>query len=457
MTTRSVRARSAAAFAATDDGAVWAFRFVMAVGIAVLFLVGRHQWFIRDDWALVITRDAVRQSFGWKDWLFSPQDGHWLTVPVLIYRGLQNVFGLESYLPFLLPVVLTHIAAVLLVRVLCRRCGVSPWTTTLVCAVLLVFGAGWENIVFAVQVAYNLSLVAFLAQVVLADHDGPPDRRDAVGTVLAVIGAMSSGFAPIFIAGIGLFLALRRRWLALAVAVVPQGLAYMWWYVFWQSDSTTAVPDGSKALVPAFVAQGLGSTMRSMVALPGLAGIALLGTLGVTLWKGTGWRVQSLLLTLWATAAVMLIGIGFQRVGFGVAYATTSRYQYMTAMLLAPALALAVDQLVRVSSVARLAARLVLAFAVVVNLGWLFDYGDKFAADTQAQKDTFELIVGSGLIDEAEPNHIPEPFSSDVTVRWLPWLVEHHVISPRTPANQAEIDHVRAALGLSVAAPTPVP
>ena len=51
-------------------------------------------------------------------------------------------------------------------------------------ALLLVFGSGWEDIVFAIQLVYNLSLVAFLAMVLLVDHDGPPDRRDAWAAVL---------------------------------------------------------------------------------------------------------------------------------------------------------------------------------------------------------------------------------------------------------------------------------
>ncbi len=453
MTTHSVKLRSARSFLITDRGAAWAFRVAMAFGVAVLIIVGRNQWFVRDDWALVITRNTVRDTLGWKDWLFVPQDGHWLTVPVLLYRGLQNALGLDSYVPFLALAVVTHIAAVLLVRIVCRRCGVSPWTTTIVCTLLLLFGAGWENIVFAVQVTYNLSLVAFLAQLVLADHDGPVDRRDVAGAGLAVIGAMSSGFAPVFITGIAIFLAFRRRWAALAVAVLPQGIVYLWWYVFWQSGSTSGVPHGSKALVSSFVAQGLGTTLHSMVVLPGLAGVALLATIGIALWRGTGWKVQSTLLALWATAAVMLIGIGIERVGFGVDYATTSRYQYMTAMLVAPAFALAVEQLARVATVALWAGRIVLAFAVLVNLGWLVNNGDKFAAESQHEKGTFELIAGSGLIAQADAGHIPELLSSDVSVRWVPWLVEQHAITARVPANQAELDRARAALGLPSVSP----
>jgi hypothetical protein len=451
--TRSDRLRNAIAYAATDDGATWAFRVVLLLSVVALVLVGRHQWFVRDDWALIVTRGAVRDSLGWKDWLFAPQDGHWMTVPVLTYRALQNTVGLGSYVPFLALVMILHVAIVLVVRVLCRRCGASPWTTTLVCALLLLFGTGWENIVFAVQITFNLSLLAFVVQLALIDHEGPVDRRDVLGSAIAMVGVMSSAFGPIFIAGIVVLLALRKRWLALVVAVVPQGVAYVWWYLFWQSGSTTHVPSGSTSLVPAFVAQGLGSSLHSLVVLPGLAGIGLLATIGIALWKGNGWRTQSLLLTVWATALVMLFGIGVERVGFGVAYATTSRYQYMTVMLLAPAFALAVDQLKKVTVVALWVGRLVVAFAAVVNLGWLMNEGDKFATASQHQRDTFELITGSGLADQADQNHVPEPFSSDISVHWLPWLVHEQAITPRTPANQAEVDRVRAALGLPPATP----
>lgn len=448
MTVRSERLRSVVAYAATDNGAEWGFRASMAFGLLLILRAGWHQWFVRDDWAVVITRMVTRDTLGWKQWLFSPQDGHWLTIPVLAFRAIQNTFGLSSYLPFLALVVVTHIAAVLLVRVICRRCGVTPWTTTLISVVLLVFGAGWENIIFAIQISYNLSLLAFLAQVVLTDHQGGVDRRDLVGALLAVVGVMSSGFAPIFITGIALFLVLRRRWSALVVAVVPQGLVYAWWYFAWQAGSTTSVPPGPKSLIPSFVVHGVGSALHSMVAVPGLGGVALLAVIAVALWTGSGWRTQSTLLALCGTAAVMLAAIGVARVGLGVESATASRYQYMTAMLLAPSLALAVDQLVKVARQAHWAGRIVIASAIVVNAGILLNSGTDLARRAQQQRDTFELVAGSGLMDQTLPTQAPDLFSPDVTVQWLPWLVDQHAIHPRVPTNQAEIDRVRKAIGL---------
>ena len=154
---------------------------MLVITVVVFYIVGRHQWFTRDDWAFVLTRERILQFHGWQDWLFLPQDGHWMTIPIVLYHWIQELFGLTSYWPFLLPAMVAHVGAVLLARKVCRRLHVSAWTTTIVCSMLLVFGSGFDNIVFAIQVCYNLSLVCFLAQLLLVDHDGPVDWRDGVG------------------------------------------------------------------------------------------------------------------------------------------------------------------------------------------------------------------------------------------------------------------------------------
>ena len=47
----------------------------------VLYVGGRNQWFIRDDWAFLFTREKVHQASGLDDMLFQAQDGHWMTIP----------------------------------------------------------------------------------------------------------------------------------------------------------------------------------------------------------------------------------------------------------------------------------------------------------------------------------------------------------------------------------------
>jgi hypothetical protein len=436
----------------SDDGAKWAFVLAIGGAIVAYYFAARHQWFVRDDYALVLTRQRVLEISGWQHWLFDPQDGHWLTVPVLVYHVTENLFGLDSYWPFLVPTLLSHIAAVLLVRILCRRNGVSAWTTTLVCSLLLVFGAGWENMVFAIQITFNFSLVAFLAQLVLTDHDGPVDRRDWIAVGISIIGVMSSGFGPIFMVGIFVLLAVRRRWKALVIAVGPQAVLYGWWYVFWEKDPASDSHPGNLSHLPAFVAKGVGTTFDSLVSLSGLGGIALVATLAVALSARFGPRTRSMFVALTATTLVMFLAIGVERVGFGLSIASSSRYLHIAGILLAPIFALAIDQLARISREARWAGLAVVSASTLLNLGVLHELSIDWATDARAQKDTLDLIAGSGLAPQADPNRSIFLDSPDVRVLSIPVLIEQGAVHPRPPITPEEIQRVRDALGLP---PTP--
>lgn len=431
-----------------ERSARWAFRLALAASIPVYYVVGRYQWFIRDDWAFVLTRDRMRRQFGWDDWLFTAQDGHWMTPPLIVYRLVESIFGLGSYWPFLVPTVALHVGAVLLVRVLCRRMGVHEWTTTLLCIALLWFGGGWENIVFAVQITYNISLVAFLAQLVLTDHDGPPDRRDVLGAALGVIGVMSSGFGPFFIVGVGLFLALRHRWVAAAVAVVPQGLAYAWWAVTWGADVASETVTGPRTLAPVFAARGITTTFERLVAVPSLAGVAILASLAVVFTTREP-RTRTLAITLWVVPTLMFLGVGVQRIGFGLDSAGSSRYVHIAAMLVVPLLGRTVDSVARWSTPLHRSAQVLLVASVTINAAWLHTESGAWAQRAAQARRTFELLAGSPLTATVDPAVVPVAFDPDVTVGQIAVLVERGAIEARPTVTPDDEALVRKALGLS--------
>ena len=448
MTDLERRVRAAVASLRTDAAARWAFRGAIVLTVIMFAVIGRHQWFTRDDWASLITRPAQRKTEGMSSFLFSPQDGHWMTLPVLLYDATRRAFGLGSYWPFLIPAMAAHIAVVLLARVLCLRHHVSAWTTTLLCSMLLMFGAGWENIIFAIQITFNFSLVAFLAQVVLTDHEGPADHRDWIASGLALIGVMCSGFGPIFIVGIAAVLVLRQRWKALFIAVVPQGLAYGWWYVVWGADPASDSHPGNKSQIPQFAVHGLSATFNALTGLPGLGSIALVGILTVVLSNRFGRRTQALLIGLGVTIVFMFVGIGFERVGFGVQLAESSRYVHVAGIIIAPVFGLAIDQLARIAREVRWAGLGVLALALVVNVGTLRQATTSWALSSSFERETFELIAGSGLVAQADPNRYPFPDSPDVTIGSLGTMVAQGALNPRVPVTDQELQRVRDALGL---------
>ena len=443
-----MRGRSAVRWAASAEGATWAFRLMLVASLGVYWVVGRRQWFIRDDWAFILSRPQWRAERGNDVWLLTAHDGHWMTPPLLVYRLLQNVFGITSYWPYLTVNLLLHVTAVVLVRQLCLRWRVSPWTTTLLCSTLLVFGGGWQNVVFAVQITYNLTLVCLLAQVLLADHDGPADRRDWIGAGLGVVGVMSSGFGPFTIVGVAVMLVLRRRWRALAIGVAPQAILYGWWFLTWQEDLAANAFPGPRSQVPAFAVRGITATFEALTGVASLAGVAIVGAAAVALSPRVATQVRTGLLALWAMTVLMFLGVGLQRIGFGVLSAGESRYVYMAGMLLVPAFGLAIDHLARWSTGVHRAARVVLLAAVVLNAGWLQTSSAEWADRAAEARRLFELAAGSGLTDQADPDRQLDDYNPDVTVRRLTLLVDEGAITARTPSTPEEIAEVRRALGL---------
>ncbi len=421
---------------------------VWPLGLMVLIFVGRDQWFARDDWAFLVTRRVIGNGLGVDDMLLLPQDGHWMMWPLLVFRATYELFGIGSYWPFLVVLWLTHFAAVALARAWMVRFGVSAWTTTLMTALLLVFGAGWENLLFAVQITYNMSLVAFLGHLLLADHDGPLDRRDAIGSVLGFVSVSSSGFGPFFLLGTLLLLTLRRRWLAAAVAVVPQTIALSWWWLTWGADPAGERGSAAPSFVIDFLRVGANSTLSSMTGIELLAGAGCLLCIAVAVWPGTPSTVRVPTIAFLITAIVMYAGVGSRREVFGIGAAAWSRYQYMAAMIVAPVFAYGLDQVRHFAPWAKWVVRLMLVYAIACNLVWLYNGSQFWSAQSTADKRVFELVAGSRQRWEVPQDRAMTDFSPDVRVHDLVELVDSGAITPRVPATPEEQLLVDRALGL---------
>ena len=421
-----------------DDVARVAMWLVWPFGIAVLVWAGRDQWFIRDDWAFLFSRDRFREVGGLDTMLLEPQDGHWMTWPILTFHAIRALFGIGSYLPYLIVLWITHVGVVLLTRAWMRRLGVSTWTTTLITAVLFLFGAGWENLLFAVQIVYNFSLLAFLAHTLLVDHAGPVDRRDWAGAGIALIGVSSSGFGPFFAFGVGLLLVLRRRWTAAAVAVVPQALAWSWWWLTWGADPAGDAGDAGARFVASFVRHGVWSTFGSLMGTGVLGWSAFLLCVAMIVWPATGAARRLPMIAFLATALVMFAGIGLRREVFGSVAAGWPRYQYMAAMIVAPVLAVGLDQAPRFASWARWVPRLILVVAVARNAVWLGNGSDYWSSVAENDRRIFSLVAGSPDRSTLPPDGYMSEISPDVQIRDLPDLVDAGAITPLDPATSED-------------------
>lgn len=335
----------AANASATDRGtwAAAAFAAYLVLAVPVLVWAGSEYWFARgDDWGLIV-RDA-----GSFDGLFRHQHQHWSTVPILSYKVVFAAVGLQSYLPYQLVTIAAHLTVAVLLRAIVRRAGGSPWVATVVAGSIVLYGSGAENMLLAVQVSMVTTMVCGLAQLLLLDHDGDLDRRDAFGVVVGIVGLMTSGVAPVFVVAVGIAGVLRRGWRVAAFHVVPLAVVYGAWNR-WQSGSMPDTLTPPVDVLPEWVREGwvgvgLGLGQHPVVA------VALVATAAAGLVLGCrddGWSFvrgrAAVPLAMVSVASLLFVGVAWNRWFFGPESVRQDRYIGIGTVLVLPMVGVGVE------------------------------------------------------------------------------------------------------------------
>ncbi len=326
--------------------------FAVTAGALVFYLwIARHAWFEIDEWDFLADRSAGSVSD-----LLRPHNEHWSTLPILLWRGLFHVFGLRTYTPYLLVLLLAHLTLAYLLRVVMLRAGVRPWTATAAASLFVLFGAGAEDILWAFQIGFVASLVLGVIQLLLADHAGPIGRRDGLAVASGLAALLCSGLGVTMAVVVGLAVLLRRGVRAAALQTVPLAAVYFVWFGAYghRSYQERTVP----SRIPTFIGDVVWATFRGLGQVPGL-GIVLAGVLLVGLYLAWSGRSRQELRESAAVPFALLVGslvfifvTSLGRAGvaeqalFRVPVASP-RYIYVAAALVLPALAVAVDTLSR--------------------------------------------------------------------------------------------------------------
>ena len=413
------------------------FGAVECTAFVIWLNVGRSGWFYIDEWDFLAGRSA-----GDLGDVFRSHNGHWTTLPVLAFRLLFALFGLRTYVPYRVTIIVLYLVAAALLLAVTRRAGVNPWIATSACAMFALFGAGWENILLPFQMTFTGSLVFGLVYLLLADHDGPFDRRDALGLVAGLFALMCSGVGIVLVAVVGAaVLARRGRRLAL-LHVVPLASAYaIWLIVIGHTDNQ--VGHFRSLDVMRFVRTGLQSAFGAIgpVSAFGFVLVVMLVT-GLALAFGGLARSQARARlaapsALLAGSLVLLAITAVNRSAFGAGWARQSRYVSLVVAMLLPALAVAADAIAT-----RWRWCLPLAIAV-----FLVGIPANLHAATRAQRilkprdaatrATMQSLPYAGLARRVPRSLRPEPTTAGaVTIGWLLDAAAHDQLrgpGPLTP------------------------
>jgi hypothetical protein len=384
--------------------------YAVAAGVLIVFVIGRHRWFFGDEWSFLAERNAGNLGD-----LFQAHGEHWSTIPVISYRILWNLFGLRTYVPYQAVVAVMHLATAVLLRTVMVRAGVRGWTATVVAAGFLLFGPGQENILWAFQIGFVGALMFGLVQLILSDHDGAIGRRDAVALLAGTAALMCSGVALPMIAVVGVAVLARRGWKAAAFQVLPLAAMYGIWFLA-TSPGGIDNPYGRNPTIgeiSRFVWSGL---RGAFVALGGFGAIGVLLAVLLLVGAWLAWTDRRAHRRLVAPAALLggallfLVGTGFTRWFVTPTADSQSRYLYTLAALFLPALAVAVDAVIKRW---RLVTPLVFAVLLVATVKNATDFNSA-PFDAAYFRDQKQLVLAMAR----------SPFASQVPayVRPSPWF-----------------------------------
>lgn len=428
---------------------------VVATVPLVLFVLGKDQWFLRDEWFVLAGPDGLH--------LFEPNAGaHWIAVPRLIYAALWHVFGITTYWPYQLANVLLHLLAIVMLRVILRRSGVGPWLATAVAAPLLLFGPGAQAIVFGFQVGFTGSLAWGLTQLVLADTEGGFKRRDLLALLCGLLAITSSGVGVTTSIMVGIALVLRRNWRMAAIQSVPLLVIYAIWVKV--EHASSAGPAGRPTItqllrwdLDTIVATFTALTYFTVVTWLLVAVLVVGFAVALRQCRDRPWAEVR---RQWAMPIALLVAIvafasstGLGRSYSGAEGAASSRYVYLQAVLLMPAVALCAQALVRRWRLLTPAVVLLLLLPFPFNLpdftkddglGRSFLRRREFILTTAVR-----MPFASDVPEDVRP--VPDAFDGDgVTIGFLLGAERSGRLNPSTvPLTPEVVNEFRIRLGFA--------
>ena len=342
-------------------------------GAGLIVWLGRDATFFHDEWWYICGRALSDPS----SWLL-PHNEHLVVLRVVAYRALVEVFGLGSYLPFHLALVLTHVGVVSGVYAVVRQ-QTGRWPAAGAAAVMLVLGTGYLNLFWAFQIGFVGATA--LGLWALACLPGRP----RLAALLLVAAVATQGVGLFFVAAAGAYLLAAGRIRAIGWLVIPAATYAVWALLYRSSIDVRGHVD--LAGVPKFAAKGLIASAAATIGV-GTVGAAVAAGL-IVVSRPRAWR-SPLVIGCAAGILAEFALIGAVRQDFGAPNAP--HYLYVGAAFLLPIAATLLG-----SARLRWVGPILFAVAFSANLFLLVDHGLDWKASTDAQRAKGSDVVPPGV------------------------------------------------------------
>lgn len=429
---------------------------IVVAGLLLLFHYGTYHWFRLDEWSFLTEKNGV----GFPN-LFQPYGGtHLVAVPRIIYFCLAKLFGITNYRPFQVPVVLTHLAIAVLLYAVIRRAGVRPWLVFACVALFVLVGPGAVNSVYGFQVGFNGSIAWGLGHLLLADHDGPPSRRDALGLVCGLLAITSSAVGVTMTVGVAVAVLLRRGWRMALLHGAPLLVTYGVWMKLAGADTGSSSFSGWLRLFPGWLRDSvtgyfLGLGRFDVIAWV-LGAVVVIGM--VRLWRARSRDdLGSLRATLAAPLGLAAAALFFTTTSLAGRWWTEAgpralRYIYLGAVLVLPLVAVAAEAIAERWRLATPVLTAILLLPIPFNLA-NFDQGAFGAGWMEQRRYVLTTAIRMPFARDVPRDVRPmtAPLGLDpVTIGFLLDAADRGDLKPSdVPLTKSVVDEFKVRLGVS--------
>ena len=208
--------------------------------------------FYFDEWDFVQRRPVSLES------LLQAHNGHLSALPVAAYQFFFQVFGLDSYRPYQIMILLVHLILCLVIYLACRSRGqIIAISAALTIALL---GAGWQNIFWPFQIGMIGSAAAGLYALLLFAQNS---KKQWQITICLTVSLMCSGGGVAVVAGVIGVTLLNRQWKLLYQLLAVVAVYLLWYLKYGESQATSTNISRIPKYVydsAVFAATGLGTT-----------------------------------------------------------------------------------------------------------------------------------------------------------------------------------------------------
>jgi hypothetical protein len=311
---------------------------IAVIACAAILWLARGFNFYFDEWTVILPADS-----SWTVYL-QPHNEHPAMLLRLIYALLLNTVGMRSYIPYMAVLLALHATTVVLLFELVRR-RAGDLIAIGAAVLLLVMGAAWENLLWAFQIGFVGSVACGLGALAsLLRGEVPPDSRSEArgggGAHSAGLLVMVLLLGSLMFSGIGLFFLIAAAvWLALTpkrrrdlVWLAPVVVALVAWYLAYGRSGappTTTTLAGNIAVLPLYIAWGLGSSVAGLIGEGGWFGpfILLLALVALAFsWRRR--RPDGFIVGIAAALLAFYVVVGLNRAQIGYQQSGSGRYVY---------------------------------------------------------------------------------------------------------------------------------